>query len=55
MRYALVEVTSGLVINMVEIDSNSRWYPPEGTKLILSNTAEIGDVWDGVEFTKGNL
>lgn len=55
MRYALIEVTSGIVINVVEIDDGDGSTDPEGCTHVASETANIGDSWDGVKFTRPNI
>jgi hypothetical protein len=48
-RYVIVE--NGVVINAVVHDEESGWNPPEGTLLIKTETASIGDMFDGTNFT----
>lgn len=47
MRYALVK--DGIVINAVEWDGETE-YAPDG-ELVASDTAQIGDAYDGSVFT----
>lgn len=48
MRYAIVAGT--IVVDVVLLDG-VEWQPPEGQTLVVSDTAEIGDTWDGQSFT----
>ena len=48
MRKALIENTTGLVVNMVEAGAD--WKPPVGHAVIAPGTGNIGDTWDGAKF-----
>lgn len=50
MRKSLVEKATGKVINVIEIEEEANWSPPEGC--ILMDGGEIGDVWDGRKWIK---
>jgi hypothetical protein len=50
MRYALVE--SGVVVNVVEVVEGDGSTAQEGQALVPSDTANIGDLWDGSAFQK---
>lgn len=50
MRYAIVR--NGKVENVTEWDGVTPWQV-EGD-VVLSESANIGDLWDGLTFTKGN-
>jgi len=50
MRYALILGATGLVTNTVV--ANEDWEPPEGYIAIQSDTAGIGDTWDGTQFIR---
>ena len=47
MRYAILE--SGVVTNVAEWDGVTPWGP--GDQAVQSDTAGIGDVYDGIVFT----
>lgn len=53
IRNAIIE--AGLVTNVVLSDPEGDWTPPDGTVLVASETASIGDVWDGTVFTPPTL
>ncbi len=43
MRYAVVDSTTNIVLNVVLWDGVAPWSPPENTYVIQSDTLEIGD------------
>ncbi|CUW37699.1 conserved protein of unknown function [Magnetospirillum sp. XM-1] len=49
IRTAIIE--NGIVTNVVMHDSGSDWVAPEGAALVASETASLGDCWDGSQFT----
>lgn len=50
MQYALVDNITGLVENVIILAPASRWAIPEGKQLIRSDSAQIGQAWDGETF-----
>lgn len=60
MRYALVNDSTGLVENTVVIGDESgvpvelRSKPPQGYSHIQTDTAGIGDTWNGSAFIPAN-
>lgn len=50
MLYAIVE--NSVVTNVMEWDGESKWAPPEGSTLVQSDTAGVGDTYDGTTFTR---
>lgn len=47
-KYAIVENSTNLVVNIVEWNGNTeKWRPPEGHTAIQSSTAYKGDTWLG--------
>ncbi len=44
MKKSVVEESTGLVINVIEIKDGSKWTPPEGCVLMVGG--EIGDTWN---------
>lgn len=52
MRKALID-GQGLVLNVIEIEPDANWSPPEGC--VLMDGGEIGDTWDGTKFVKPEL
>ncbi|MBC8786507.1 hypothetical protein [Pseudomonas fluorescens] len=49
MRYALIEISTGIVTNVIELDESSNWPVPDGYETVRSDTANIGDIYaDGV-------
>jgi len=54
MRHALIERTTGVVINVIELEPGSQWSVPPGTLTIPSETASPGYRWDGKSFHRTN-
>lgn len=52
MRKILFDITTGLVINVVEIEDGANWQPPAGYAVVDAGLGGIGDTWDGVKFVK---
>ena len=51
MIYAVVK--DGVVINRIIWDGVTQYtYPEDGCSLVQSDTADIGDLYDGENFTK---
>ena len=51
MRKALVQKSTGLVLNVIEIANDAVWTMPEGCSLIDAELAGgPGDTWDGKVF-----
>lgn len=46
MTYAVIDTQTNVVVNMVLWNPESTWQPPEGTYLIQSDIAKIGDTYD---------
>ena len=47
-KYAIVENSTNLVVNVVEWHGNTeKWRPPAGHTAIQSSTAYVGDTWLG--------
>ena len=51
-RWALVDQRNRKVLNVIDWEGAS-WTPPDGTQLVESDTANIGDTWDGSTFIPG--
>jgi hypothetical protein len=49
MRHAVID-KGGLVVNVVEIDPEAQWSPPEDHLILDSDRANIGDNYDGKNF-----
>lgn len=50
MRCAVVELSSGLVLNVASVMDGDGSVSPDGILLIPSDTADINDTWDGEAF-----
>lgn len=50
MQAAIIHTESSRVVNVVAIADGGSWQPPKGHIHIFSETAGIGDLWDGVQF-----
>lgn len=49
MRYALINISTSLVENVIELDPDGDLTQPEGYEVVASDTASIGDTYaDGV-------
>jgi hypothetical protein len=51
MRNALIEVSTGLVVNVIELGSDGDWNPPEGCETVPTSTGGIGDSYANGVFT----
>jgi len=47
MQYALIDLAANLVVNVVAIEPGDGSSEPEGFIHVQSDTAGIGDSWDG--------
>lgn len=53
MRKALVKTVTGLVVNVIEIESGANWPIPAGHTLVdAAKAASPGDTWDGVKYVR---
>ena len=50
MRKALVARATGKVLNVIELDAQSTWQPPENQQVLEAQNASPGDTWDGTKF-----
>lgn len=48
--YAIVNKTTNIVVNMTVWDGISEWHPGDEYLLMQTDSAGIGDVWDGNTF-----
>ena len=46
MLHAVIDLQTNVVVNMVLWNPESLWQPPEGTYIIQSDIAKIGDTYD---------
>lgn len=53
IRTAIIE--DGVVANVVILDPDSTWMPPEGAILVASDEAGPGDTWDGTVFRRAEI
>lgn len=51
MRYALVDKTSYVVDNIIELDQNADWVCPDACELVQSDIANIGDTYSNGKFS----
>jgi hypothetical protein len=47
INYALIEVSSGQVVNLIVLDDTTDWTPPDGFIVVQTDTASIG--WSYVD------
>ena len=50
--YAIIDKNTNVVVNMAVWDGVSEWHPGDDYFFIQSDTASIGDVWDGTQLIK---
>lgn len=50
MRKAII--TNGVVTNVIDLEPDAVWAPPEGASLVDALDASTGDTWDGKQFIK---
>lgn len=50
MRKAIIE--NGVVTNVIDLEPDAMWTPPEGATLVDALDASTGDMWDGIQFVK---
>ena len=46
IRYALIDKSSGEVVNVIIVDPQGTWQPPEGFELVPSDEAHIGGYFE---------
>jgi len=53
MDYAVVNIATSVIENVIVLEDGANWAPPEGTKIVqLVGNFGIGDTWDGSTFVK---
>ena len=52
MRTAVIEISSGKVVNCIELEPGANWTPPTGCFVLASADAGPGDTWNGILFVK---
>lgn len=52
LRYALVNIKSRAAVNVIIVDSQGTWQPPEGFEIVQSELANIEDNYVDGEFIK---
>lgn len=52
VRKAVIREADGFVENVIEIEEESTWQPPENCYLIDADGGSPGDTWDGEKFVK---
>lgn len=45
--YAIIDEATNICVNTIIWDGRSKYMPPDGCFIALSNGGEIGWVWDG--------
>lgn len=49
-RKCLLDTSTKVVINAIELEDGANWSPPSGTELAPQDDGNIGDTWDGTQF-----
>ncbi len=49
-RKALIEIATGKVVNVIELEDGANWQPPAGHYVQEALNASPGDTWDGTKF-----
>ena len=53
MDYAVVNIATSVIENVIVLEDGANWAPPEGTQIVLLvGSFGIGDTWDGSTFIK---
>ena len=53
MDYAVINIATSAIENVIVLEEGSQWTPPEGTQIVpLVLGFGIGDAWDGINFTR---
>lgn len=52
MRTALIQIATGIVQNVIELEPGANWRVPDGCVTIPSMTAGIGDTWSEESFIR---
>lgn len=52
MRAVLIQESTNTVVNIIELETDSKWQAPAGHFIRYSEKAAIGDVWDGEKILK---
>lgn len=50
MRYALINIETGIVENVIELDNDTDWLPPEGYIVVRTDSGNINDTYNDGEF-----
>jgi len=53
-RTAIIDTATNKVVNITILEDGSDWTPGEGKTTVVSDVAQIGWVYDGVNFTDPN-
>ena len=49
MRKTIIDLNTGVVTNVIEMEDGANWSPPEG-QIIGTDGGEIGQMWNGTEY-----
>lgn len=49
MRKALI-APNGFVVNIIELENDAEWTPPDGHEIVNADGGTIGDTWNGSQF-----
>lgn len=52
LRYALIDKSNGEVVNVIIVDPQGTWQPPEGFEIVPSDVANIEDRYVEGEFVR---
>lgn len=48
----ILDSATKVVVNIIELDDDTKWNLVDGTELALNHSGDIGDTWDGTKFVK---
>lgn len=50
MQKCIIDITTKVVVNVIEIDEGVEWSPPAGTELAPQHDGNMLDTWNGTQF-----
>jgi hypothetical protein len=50
MQKCIIDSTTKIVVNVIELEDGAVWSPPAGTELAPQHDGNMFDTWDGIQF-----